>query len=68
MIGYQFENSSETKNYLLPTIKNGIIPIQNWFSKNTSIPSDNLNIMYARDYSPIIDLKLLFKNLHKIDL
>lgn len=68
VIGYQFENSSETKNYLLPTIKNGIIPVQNWFSKNTAIPSDNLNIMYARDYSPIIDLKLLFKNLHKIDL
>jgi GT2 family glycosyltransferase len=68
MIGYQFENSSETKNYLLPTIKKGIIPIQNWFSKNTEIPSDNLNIMYARDYSPTIDLKLLIKNLHKIDL
>lgn len=68
LIGYQFENSTETKNYMLPTIKNGIIPVQNWFSKNTTIPSDNLNFIYARDYSPIIDLKLLFKNLGKIDL
>ena len=67
LIGYQFENSTETKNYVLPTIKNGVIPIQNWFSKNTFIPSDNLNIMYARDYSPFIDLKLLFKNLDKLD-
>jgi GT2 family glycosyltransferase len=67
LIGYEFENSTETKNYLLPTIKKGVIPVQNWFSKNTSIPSDNLNIIYARDYSPIIDLKLLLKNLHKLD-
>ncbi len=66
-IGYQFENSTETKNYLLPTIKNGVMPVQNWFSKNTLIPSDNLNIMYARDYSPLIDLKLLIKNLHKLN-
>jgi GT2 family glycosyltransferase len=68
LIGYQFANSTETKNYLLPSIKKGIIPVQNWFSKNTAIPSDNLNIMYARDYSPLVDLKLLFKNLHKLDL
>lgn len=68
LIGYQFENSSDTKNYLLPMIKKGIIPVENWFSKNTSIPSDNLNIMYARDYSPLIDLKLLLKNLTKLDL
>ncbi|MFM8243908.1 MAG: glycosyltransferase family 2 protein [Crocinitomicaceae bacterium] len=67
MIGYQFENSTDTKNYLLPAIKNGVIPVQNWFSKNTSIPSDNLNIIYARDYSPLIDLKLLLKNLTKLD-
>lgn len=68
LIGYEFANSTETKNYLLPSIKKGIIPVQNWFSKNTAIPSDNLNIMYARDYSPLVDLKLLFKNLHKLDL
>jgi hypothetical protein len=67
LIGYQFENSSETKNYLLPMIKKGVIPVENWFSKNTSIPSDNLNIIYARDYSPLIDLKLLLKNLNKLD-
>lgn len=67
LVGYQYENSTENKNYLLPNIKNGIIPVQNWFSKNNSIPSDNLNIMYARDYSPIIDMKLLIKNLHKLD-
>jgi hypothetical protein len=68
LIGYQYENSSDTKNYLLPMIKKGVIPIENWFSKNTLIPSDNLNIMYARDYSPLIDLKLLLKNLTKLDL
>jgi hypothetical protein len=68
LIGYQYENSSDTKNYLLPMIKKGVIPIENWFSKNTLIPSDNLNIMYARDYSPLIDLKLLIKNLSKLDL
>jgi GT2 family glycosyltransferase len=68
LIGYQFANSTETKNYLLPSIKKGVIPVKNWFSKNTAIPSDNLNIMYARDYSPLVDLKLLFKNLHKLDL
>jgi len=66
-IGYQYENSTENKNYLLPSIKIGVIPVQNWFSKNESIHSDNLNIMYARDYSPMIDLKLLLKNLHKLD-
>jgi len=66
-VGYQIERASNNPSFFLPNLKKGIIPIENWFSSSAKIPSDKLNLIYARDYSILIDMKILGKNLSKLD-
>jgi GT2 family glycosyltransferase len=68
MIGYQFENSNDNNTFVLPNLKKGIIPVCNWYSKRSIVPTDKLNFMYARDYSPLIDMKILMLNIKKLDV
>jgi hypothetical protein len=67
-VGYQLDQVDETANYVLPNLKKGVLPVQNWLVSHKSFPSDKLNVLYARDYSPLIDLKIILKNLFKLDL
>jgi GT2 family glycosyltransferase len=67
-VGYQIETTNSNSSFFLPNLKKGIIPIETWFSRNSKIPSDKLNLIYARDYSILIDIKILGKNLGKLDL
>lgn len=67
-IGYKIENSAPSPSFLLPNLKKGIIPVENWFSSRSKISSDALNLIYARDYSILIDFRILVKNLSKLDL
>ncbi len=67
-VGYQLEQADEVANYVLPNLKKGVLPVQNWLVSHKSFPSDKLNVLYARDYSPLIDLQIIFKNLFKLDL
>jgi hypothetical protein len=67
-VGYQIETINSNSSFFLPNLKKGIIPIETWFSRNSKIPSDKLNLIYARDYSILIDIKILGKNLGKLDL
>ncbi len=68
LVGYQLEQAEESAQFVLPNLKKGILPVQNWSISLKTIPSDKLNVLYARDYSPIIDLKIIFQNLFKLDL
>ncbi len=67
-IGYKIESASHNPSFILPNLKKGIIPVENWFSSKSKIPSDALNLIYARDYSILIDFRILVKNLSKLDL
>ena len=67
-VGYQLEQADEVANYVLPNLKKGVLPVQNWLVSHKSFPSDKLNVLYARDYSPLIDLQIIFKNVFKLDL
>jgi GT2 family glycosyltransferase len=67
-VGYQLDQADETAQFVLPNLKKGVLPVQNWLASHKSFPSDKLNVLYARDYSPLIDLKIIFQNLFKLDL
>lgn len=68
LVGYQLDQAEESAQFVLPNLKKGVLPVQNWSISLKTIPSDKLNVLYARDYSPIIDLKIIFQNLFKLDL
>ena len=60
-IGYQ--NTSQSKN--LPEIKSSVFSLVNKSDKNKPEISNKLNIIYAKDYSLILDLNLLLQRIFK---
>ena len=60
-IGYQ--NTCQSKN--LPEIKSSVFSLVNKSDKNKPEISNKLNIIYAKDYSLILDLNLLLQRIFK---
>ena len=60
-IGYE-ESSSKNK---LPKIKSGIFSIVDNDKKMEEETVDKINIIYAKDYNIMLDLKILVKNIFK---
>lgn len=63
LVGYSNQNSSKH----LPKIKNGILnPAMNTLAITNESTIEKLNLIYARDFSVITDLRIILKNLRKI--
>ncbi len=65
MVGYQEEN--DKKEQLLPKIKYGILSPSDLFPNADEKHIEKLNLLYARDYSWVQDLKILKSCWGKLD-
>ena len=61
-IGY----SKLSKKQKLPKIKEGIVSVSDGISPMTDDISLKLNIIYAKDYSPFADIRVLIRNIKNL--
>ena len=58
-VGY----SKYSKNQQLPLIKNGIVSLADNLKAHSPEIEKKLNLIYAKDYALLTDLKTIFKNI-----
>ncbi len=67
-VGYHTSGSKEDKNLQLPSIRNGVFGPADGIK--TTIDNDQmlqeLNLIYARDYRMLTDLRIIFKNIRNL--
>ena len=64
LIGY----SNLSVKQKLPEIKQGIISVSDGINPMTDDISLKLNIIYAKDYSPLADIRVLIRNIKNIGI
>ena len=66
-VGYHFENPRESEAHLLPNLKKGILTPLSGIQNLNKETIDQMNIIYAKEYSIFNDIIILFKKWRFLD-
>ena len=67
-VGYHFSNIEEAEVQLLPNLKKGVLTPLSGIENVNKEMIDQVNIIYAKEYSVLNDLAILLKKWRFLDL